>query len=108
MPPEEPFRCEVMPERDAIRVRPVGELDMDTAHVLDAQMRALRDSGYRRLVLDLRGLLFIDSSGLHLVLRHDAEARRDGFSLELVPGDRAVQLVFEVAGVAARLPFVDA
>lgn len=30
MPPEEPFGCEVTPERDAVRVRPEGELDMDT------------------------------------------------------------------------------
>jgi anti-sigma B factor antagonist len=104
-PPEEPFRCEVTPEREAVRVRPVGELDMDTAPVLDAQLRELRSSGSRRLVLDLRGLLFIDSSGLHLILRYDAEARRDGFSLELVRGNRAVQRVFEVSGVAAQLPF---
>src|SRR4051794_23952258 len=105
MPPEEPFRCEVTPERDAVWVRPDGELDMDTAPVLDAQMRELRDNGFRRLILDLRGLLFIDSTGLHLILRYDAEARRDGFSLELVPGNRAVQLVFDVSGVAAQLLF---
>ena len=108
MPPEEPFRCEVTPERDAVRVRPVGELDMDTAPVLDAQMRELRDSGFRRLILDLCGLQFIDSSGLHLILRYDAEARRDGFALELLPGNRTVQLVFEVSGVAAQLTFADA
>jgi anti-sigma B factor antagonist len=108
MPPEEPFRCEVTPERDAVRVRPVGELDMDTAPVLEAQMRELRDEGVRRLILDLRGLLFIDSTGLHLILHYDAEARRDGFALELVPGNRAVQRVFEVSGVAAHLPFADA
>ena len=105
---KEPFRCEVTPERDAVRVRPVGELDMDTAPVLDAQMRELRDSGFRRLILDLRGLQFIDSSGLHLILRYDAEARRDGFALELLPGNRTVQLVFEVSGVAAQLTFADA
>jgi anti-anti-sigma factor len=62
----------------------------------------------RRLVLDLQGLQFIDSTGLHLILRYDAEARHDGFSFELVAGDRAVQRVFEVSGVAAQLPFVDA
>jgi anti-anti-sigma factor len=108
MPPEEPFRCEITPERDAVRVRPVGELDLDTAPVLDAQVRELRDNGFRRLILDLGGLVFIDSSGLHLILHYDAEARRDGFALELVPGNRAVQLVFEVSGVAEWLPFVDA
>jgi anti-anti-sigma factor len=94
--------------RSAARSRPSATRSGCTAPVLDAHLRELRDSGFRRLILDLRGLLFIDSSGLHLIIRYDAEARRDGFALELVPGDRAVQVVFEVSGVAARLPFVDA
>ena len=108
-PPEPPpFRCDVTSDGDSVTVRPVGELDMDTTPVLDAQIRELCDGAVRRLVLDLRGLQFIDSTGLHLILRYDAEARQDGFSLELVAGDRAVQRVFEISGVAAQLPFVDA
>lgn len=103
----EPFRCDVIREPNAVRVRPVGELDLASAPVLDAQLKELREAGVRRVLLDLRGLLFIDSSGLHVILRCDAEARRDGFSLELVRGSRAVQRVFDVSGVAERLPFVD-
>lgn len=103
-----PFRCDVACEGDRVTVRPVGELDMDTVAALDAQIRESLRGAVRRLVLDLRGLQFIDSTGLHLVLRYDAEARQNGFALELVAGDRAVQRVFEVSGAAAQLAFVDA
>jgi anti-sigma B factor antagonist len=106
-PKPQPFRCYVTFERDTARVRPIGELDLDTAPVLDEQIRECRQRGMRRLVLDLRDLEFIDSTGLHLILRCDAEAQKDGFALELVAGDRAVRRVFEVSGVAAQLPFVD-
>jgi anti-anti-sigma factor len=102
------LRCEVTPERDAVRLRPVGELDLGTVPILDAQISELREAGFRRVCLDLRDLAFMDASGLHLVLRWDAEARRDGFAFEMVPGPRAVQMVFEVSGVVARLPFVGA
>lgn len=109
MPPEaEPFRCDVSPYQAAVRVRPVGELDVLTAPLLAAQLAEVRHAGFRQLILDLSGLLFIDSTGLHMILDWDAEARRDGFALELIPGSREVQHVFEIAGLAGRLPFRDA
>ena len=108
-PPEaEPFRCDVSLERDIVRILPIGELDLITAPILEARLTEVRNAGYRQVLLDLRGLLFIDSTGLHVILRHDAEARRDGFSLALVPGPPEVQRVFDTAGVATRLPFIDA
>ena len=59
-----------------------------------------------RLILDLSQLEFMDSTGLRLILRWDAEARKDGFSIGLVPGPPVVQRVFELTGTAAALPFI--
>ncbi len=106
-PDAEPFRCDVSRERGTARVRPVGALDLATAPVLEAQVAELRAAGVRNVVLDLSALAFIDSTGLRCVLRLDAEARRDGFSIAFVPGPRAVQRVFDVTRTAARLTFVD-
>ena len=103
----EPFECQVVPEREAVRVRPVGALDMATVPVLATELQQLRDAGFRRIVVDLRGLRFMDSSGLRLLLALDAESRRDGFELGLVAGDATVQRVFEVTGTARGLPFVE-
>jgi anti-anti-sigma factor len=60
--------CEVVPERELVRVRPVGELDMATVPVLEAQIRELRGAGFRSVVLDLRKLEFMDATGLSLIL----------------------------------------
>ena len=51
----EPFRIDVEPERDSVRVAPVGELDIATVEKLRAEVDRLRESGFTDLVLDLRG-----------------------------------------------------
>ena len=62
----------------------------------------------KRLVLDLRGLSFIDSTGLHLLIALHQRAQHDGFQLTLVapagPADRAIRL----SGLDQALPFVPA
>jgi len=89
-------------------VLPRGALDVATAPILDARIGELRGAGFRRLILDLSQLGFMDSTGLRLMLTWDAEARQDGFSIEFVPGRPAVQRVFELTGTASMLPFVAA
>jgi anti-sigma B factor antagonist len=96
----EPFRCEVDPDRASVIVRPVGELDLATAPIVDAQLSELVAAGFGSVVLDLRKLRFLDSTGLALLLSWDAKARADGFGLRVLPGPPAVQRVFEVAGVS--------
>src|SRR5215210_642131 len=62
----------------------------------------------RSVTLDLRGLEFIDSSGLHLIVEVDAMARRDGFNFTVVKGPERVQRIFRVSGVEEHLVFIDA
>ena len=99
---------EVVPERDSVRVRPAGELDVSTVPVLREELAELCRAGFKRLILDLSKLDFMDSTGLRLVLSLDAEARQDGFELRLVRGGAAIQRVFELTDTAGRLPFTDA
>jgi anti-sigma B factor antagonist len=100
------FGCDVQTEGDVVRVVPTGDLDMATAPLLDARLAELRRD-FRQLILDLSRLDFIDSTGLRLLLRYDAEARQDGFNLRLIPGPPAVQRVFELTGTLRLLPFTD-
>ncbi len=101
----EPFYVEVELGRDAVRVVPIGELDLATVPELASQIKELRDVGYERLVLDLRRLKFIDSTGLHLILKLDGQARREGREFLVIPGPPAIQRVFEVAGIDGYLNF---
>jgi anti-anti-sigma factor len=100
-----PFTCNVIPKRDHVIVAPQGELDMATVGIVERELRQLHESGFKQIVLDLGGLSFMDSSGLHLVLRWTAEASRDGVVFELEPGPPAVQRIFELAAVTDELPF---
>jgi anti-sigma B factor antagonist len=99
------FRLDVEPEPEPARVRPSGELDLATVDRVERALRELRDAGVRDVVLDLRGLTFMDSTGLSLTLRWTVAAEQDGLSFSLIPGAAPIQRVFELAGIAGRLPF---
>ncbi len=77
-----PFSVEVQRHGDVAIVEPSGELDVATVQTLRAILEEIKSAG--RLVLDLRGLSFIDSSGLHLLVALHQRAQRDGFQLALV------------------------
>jgi anti-sigma B factor antagonist len=102
------FACEVIPERGRVRVAPVGELDLAAAPELDRTVRELWRSGFRAVVLDLRGVCFLDVSGLRLILELDAVARSDSSSFALIAGGRNVQRVFTLTGCGDRLRFESA
>jgi anti-sigma B factor antagonist len=90
-------------------VAPTGELDLSGATVLDAELdRLAADAGLSAVVLDLRGLSFMDSSGLRLVVLADMRARDAGRRFALVRGQETVHRVFEITRMSERLDFVDA
>ena len=84
-----------------------GELDFGTAFDVELRLEeAMRRAN--RLVIDLRPLSFIDSTGLGVIVEANQRARREGVTLEILPGPRAVQQVFAVSGLLDALPFSDA
>jgi anti-anti-sigma factor len=99
----EPFRCDVAREGEVVRITLAGELDLSSAAEVEP---VLREPGTAQRLLDLRELTFMDSSGLRLILSAHAAARREGRSLEIVPGPPAVQRVFQICGVEDQLRFV--
>jgi len=101
------FRVDIAPDRDVVRVAPLGELDMSTTGELTTEIQQLWRSGFSRVILDLRGATFIDSSGLHAIINEHAAAAEDGRDFSIIPGRPAVQRIFEVTGMETRLPFLD-
>ena len=100
-----PFTCEVKREDGHAVVSPRGELDMATAGAVDQELRELRRAGVANILLDLGGLTFMDSSGLHLITKWVSEASKDGFELELEPGPPAVQRIFDLTAMSDSLPW---
>lgn len=101
----EPFRIDVHREREAVRVAPVGELDLATVAPLGRRLDELRASGCRSVLLDLRRLRFIDSSGVHLILKWDSHARESRIEFAIIQGPAAVRRVFDITGLLDWLPF---
>lgn len=69
-----------------------GELDLATAPQLEQALLGV--NGVERIVVDLTGLSFIDSSGLRTLLL----ARRGNVPVSVVISSGAVRRTFEVAG----------
>jgi anti-anti-sigma factor len=99
------FRCDVLPERDRVRIALAGELDLATALQLDQAVRELLETGFEHVVLDLTDLVFLTSSGLRVILRLQALSQESAFRFELRPGPPAVQRIFELSGTIDVLTF---
>jgi anti-anti-sigma factor len=89
----------VIPERDVVRVEPLGEIDLATAPTVALVLEDLRTTGFRQVVLDLKGVTFIDSSGMRMVVEARAAAERDGAHLTVLPGPPPVQRSFDMTGL---------
>jgi anti-anti-sigma factor len=100
------FDVAVRREGSALLVAPRGEIDLATVDLVRGAVEAEREPG-DNLVLDLREVAFMDTSGLRFILELVDHAERDSFSVRIVRGPTAVQRVFEVSGLEPRLPFVD-
>ena len=100
-----PYRCEVFPERDRVRIAPAGELDIATAPQLEAAIHELIQSGFDHVVLDLAQVEFLDSTGLRLILRLQASADGGRLRLQVRPGPPAVQKLFTLTGTEELISF---
>ncbi len=89
----------------AARVALQGELDLASARKMEEHLASLDEQSPSRVVVDLAGLAFIDSSGLRVLLLADARARARGYELVLLPGQEPVQRVFEMTGALDVLRF---
>lgn len=73
-----------------------GELDMGSVPLLDEHLERFEQDGVRAVMLDLRALSFMDSSGLHAVLRAKKRANSNGHQLLVVGADPTTRRVFEL------------
>ena len=96
------FQVTLEPEGSSLRIVVAGELDIATVPEVTPHVSA--DGDAQAVVLDLRAVTFIDSTGLRLLLEaHDALRER----LRIVPS-AACERLFEITGVRDRLPLAGA
>jgi anti-anti-sigma factor len=102
-------QLEVTIEADgpAVRLALAGELDIASAGQVERELAQVEQDPPATLVLDLRRLAFMDSTGLRIVVAADARARDAGRRLVVVRGPEAVQRIFRMTRLDERLDMVD-
>jgi anti-anti-sigma factor len=91
----------------AVHIRLAGELDISTAPKVEDELARVEPNRPDLIVLDLRNLAFMDSTGLRLLIAADTRARQQGRRLTIVKGPEAVQRVFRITRLEERLEIVD-
>lgn len=100
------FSCETRPvSAQTVRVTAVGELDLESAPLLEAELAAV-DSEVTVVVLDLSALRFMDSSGLQVIVRANQRLREENRRLTLVRGQSQIQRLFLLSGLEPHFQFI--
>ena len=105
--PEPPLRIRVerSPGRESVAV--LGELDIYTARSLERTVLELEEDRPLLLVIDLKGLSFIDSTGLSVLLAAAERARGQGRRLVVVRPPLPALRVFTLTRVDAGMECID-
>ena len=84
-----------------------GELDLAGATALEQELAQPEADAARAVVLDLRGVEFMDSSGLRVIAMTLQSSQERGRRFALVPGAAQVMRVFDITRMRERLEFVE-
>ncbi len=89
-------------------LRLAGEFDLaGVGPVENALDRLSRAPALRRLVVDLRGLTFLDISGLHTILRAHARGLTEAYEVQVVRPRGFANRVFTLTQAGKQLGMVD-
>jgi anti-anti-sigma factor len=100
------FDLDVHEENGGVRIAVSGEVDLSAIEELESELAPALARSPDPLVVDLRDVAFLDSSGLRFLLGLNEQAARDGRRFALVAAGDPVERVLELAGIAERLEVV--
>src|SRR6266567_4015685 len=94
------FHAEAITAADCAVLRVTGEIDVYTAPELRQQVIHLVDDGIRHIVGDLRGVDFLDSTGLGVMVGSLKRLRVHQGSLKLVTSGGRILDLFNITGLS--------
>jgi anti-anti-sigma factor len=104
---ESHFRLESRSDGDKALLIVGGELDLAASPALDVELTKTLTSDASLVVVDLRDLEFIDSTGLSVLVRAHKQAEHSGKRFALVNGSHQVRRLLDLTGVAKQMPLVE-
>jgi anti-sigma B factor antagonist len=87
------------PEGDWAVVSVAGEVDVYTAPQLRQRLLDLGEQGRHRIVVDMDGVEFLDSTGLGVLVGGLRRVRHHGGALRLVCGQDRIVKIFRITGL---------
>ena len=102
------FSVEERRHGDAEILTVSGELDLRTSPELEERLNGAFGAGVELVILDLRQIDFMDSTGLRVLLAAHQRAHETGRRFALVRGADQVERVLTLTGVRDLLTIVDA
>jgi anti-anti-sigma factor len=101
------LRVDVQVQDRLILLAVSGELDLASTPVLAEQLERADEQNAGMVVVDLRELDFMDSTGLHLLLKAHTRAQELGRRFVLVRGNKQIERLLSLTGVDEKLVIVD-
>ena len=101
------FELRVVHTGQSVHIAPCGELDIATTPELEQALADATADSLTEVVLDLRELTFMDSTGLRALAQANAHADERGVALSIIRGPRQIERVLEISGLGTLLPLVD-
>ena len=102
-----PFSIAIEERDGAVHVALSGELDISTAQQLEDDLKRVEAARPELIVLDLRDLSFMDSTGLRLLILADQRAKEEGRRFAIGRGNEMIQRVLHITRLDERLDIVD-
>jgi anti-sigma B factor antagonist len=93
---------------DQAIVTVAGEIDLYTAPRLQGELSAVLDGRPVRVVVDMSGVEFCDSTGMNVLVAAMKRAREHGGGLDLASPRPAVRKILQVTGLDSVFTVLDA
>jgi anti-anti-sigma factor len=103
----EPFEVRLELHRQTAFLRLSGAFDQSSKEELEQRLFEAGATEHREIILDLRQMVFIGSSGLRFLLEVWNLSRAGGFDFAVLPAEGAVRLLFEKTELVQVLPIVE-
>jgi anti-sigma B factor antagonist len=103
-----PLDATVRPDGDGARITLVGRVDRDGDEALAAAYAAARQTGTGPVTIDFTGAGYINSTGIALIVRLLAEARRDHREVVALGLSEHYREIFRITRLSDYLTIADA